>query len=53
MALRWFVVFLASGPCVASASSYFFRSAVPPRWHRAFSQLAPVAKLRLSVLASG
>ncbi|MFY2840057.1 DUF1010 domain-containing protein [Achromobacter xylosoxidans] len=53
VALRWFVVFLASGPCVASASSYFFRSAVPPRWHRAFSQLAPVAKLRLSVLASG
>ncbi|WP_350353726.1 DUF1010 domain-containing protein, partial [Pseudomonas aeruginosa] len=30
VALRWFVVFLASGPCVASASSYFFRSAVPP-----------------------
>ena len=53
VALRWFVVFMASGPCVASASSYFFRSAVPPRWHRAFSQLAPVAKLRLSVLASG
>ena len=24
VALRWFVVFLASGPCVASASSYFF-----------------------------
>ena len=28
VALRWFVVFLASGPCVASASSYRFCSAV-------------------------
>ena len=53
VALRWFVVFLASGPCVASASSYCFRSAVPPRWRCAFSQLAPVAKFVLSVLASG
>ena len=53
LALRWFVVFLASGPCAASASSYCFRSAVPPRWRSAFSQLAPVAKFRLSVLASG
>ena len=53
VALRWFVVFLASGPCAASASSYFFRSAVPPRWRRAFSRFAPVAKSKLSVLASG
>ena len=53
VALRWFIVFLASGPCTASASSYFFRSAAPPRWRCAFSQFAPVAKFRLSVLASG
>ncbi|WP_374255164.1 DUF1010 domain-containing protein [Yokenella regensburgei] len=50
---RRVVVFLASSPCTASASSYCFRSAVPPRWRCAFSQLAPVAKFRLSVLASG
>ena len=53
LALRWFVVFLASGPCAASASSYFFRSAAQPRWRCAFSQFMPVAKFRLSVLASG
>ena len=53
LALRWFVVFLASGPCAASASSYFFRSAAPPRWCCAFSQLVPVAKFKLPVLASG
>ncbi|EBL9430612.1 TPA: DUF1010 domain-containing protein, partial [Escherichia coli] len=29
--LRRFSVFLASSPCVASASSYRFCSAVPPR----------------------
>ncbi|WP_144425085.1 DUF1010 domain-containing protein [Acidovorax sp. MR-S7] len=51
--LRRFPVFLASGPCVASASSYCFGSAAPPRWRCAFSQFAPVAKFRLSVLASG
>ncbi|QIL44057.1 DUF1010 domain-containing protein [Acidovorax sp. HDW3] len=51
--LRWFVVFLASSPCAASASSYRFRSAVPPRWRNAFSQFVPVAKSKLSVLASG
>ena len=50
---RGFLVFLASSPCAASASSYFFRSAVPPRWRRAFSRFAPVAKSKLSVLASG
>ncbi|WP_119965664.1 DUF1010 domain-containing protein [Simplicispira lacusdiani] len=53
LALRRFPVFLASSHCVASASSYRFRSAVPPRWRSAFSQLAPVAKFRLSVSASG
>ena len=53
VALRWFVVFLASGPCVASARSYCFGSAVPPRWRCAFSQFVPVAKSKLSVLASG
>ena len=53
LSLRWFMVFLASGPCVASASSYCFRSAVPPRWLCAFSQFVPVAKSKLSVLASG
>ena len=49
VASRWFVVFLAYGPCVASVSSYCFRSFVPPRWHRAFSQFVPVAKFRLSL----
>ena len=53
LASRWFVLFLASGPCAASASSYFFRSAAQPRWRCAFSQFVPVAKFRLSVLASG
>ena len=53
LALRRFVVFLASGPCVASASSYCFRSAAPPRWRCAFPQFVPVAKSKLSVLASG
>ena len=53
VALRWFVVFLASGPCAASASSYCFGSAAQPRWRCAFSQLAPIAKFRLPVLASG
>ena len=53
LASRWFLVFLASGPCVESASSYFFRSAVPPRWRCTFSQLAPVAKFKLPVFASG
>ena len=53
LASRWFVLFLASGPCAASASSYFFRSAAQPRWRCAFSQFMPVAKFRLSVLASG
>ncbi|MBS7351274.1 MAG: DUF1010 domain-containing protein [Comamonas sp.] len=51
--LRQFQSFLASSPCAASASSYCFRSAAPPRWRCAFSQFAPVAKSKLSVLASG
>ena len=53
LALRWFVVFLASGTCIASASSYCFRSAVPPRWRNAFPKFVPVAKSKLSVFASG
>ena len=51
--LHRFPVFLASSPCVASASSYRFTSAVPPQWRSAFSQFAPVAKSWLPVLASG
>ena len=51
--LRRFPVFLASSLCVASASSYRFTSAVLPRWRSAFSELAPVAKFKLPVLASG
>ncbi|ODU59998.1 MAG: hypothetical protein ABT02_08175 [Comamonadaceae bacterium SCN 68-20] len=47
------MLFLAASPCVASASSYRFASAVPPRWRSAFSQFVPVAKFRLSVLVSG
>ena len=53
LALRWLLVFLASSPCVAIASSYRFRSAAQPRWRSAFAQLVPVAKFRLPVLASG
>jgi len=53
LALSRFPVFLASGPCIASASSYCFRSAAPPWWRSAFSQLAPVAKFKLPFLAFG
>ena len=53
LASRWFVLFLTSGPCAASASSYCFRSAAQPRWRCAFSQLAPAVKAWLPVLASG
>ena len=53
VALRWFVVFLASSPCLASASSYRFCSPAQPRWRCAFSQFVPVAKSWLPVLASG
>lgn len=48
LALRHFPAFLASSPCVASASSYCFRSAAPPRWRSAFSQFVPVAKSGLA-----
>ena len=53
LALRWFVVFLGSSPCAASASSYCFRSAAQPRWRSAFPQFVPVAKSWLPILASG
>jgi len=51
--LRQFSAFLATGPCVASATSYHFASIAPPRWRCAFSQFAPVVKVGLPVLASG
>ena len=53
LALCRFQAFLASIPCAASASSYSFCSTVLPRWRCAFSQFVPVAKSKLSVLASG
>ncbi|MBP3980609.1 DUF1010 domain-containing protein [Acidovorax sp. JG5] len=53
VALCRFPAFLGSSPCVASASSYRFTSAVLPRWRSAFSQFVPVVKLGLPVLASG
>ena len=53
LALRPFPAFLASSHFSVSASSYCFCSAVPPRWCSAFSQLAPVTKSWLPVLASG
>ena len=48
-----FQTFLAASPCAASASSYHFSSAAPPRWRSAFPQFAPVAKLGVPVLAIG
>ncbi|WP_461468513.1 DUF1010 domain-containing protein [Melaminivora sp.] len=48
-----FQAFLASGPFVASAVSYYFASIAPPRWRNAFSQFAPVVKVGLPVLAIG
>ncbi|WP_240919306.1 DUF1010 domain-containing protein [Acidovorax sp. HDW3] len=51
--LRQFSAFLAAGPCVASASSYYFASVAPPRWRFAFSQFAPVVKVGFPVLAIG
>ncbi|WP_124038783.1 DUF1010 domain-containing protein [Klebsiella pneumoniae] len=50
--LRRFSVFLASSPCVASASSYRF-AVLCRLGGAAFFRLAPVAKFKLSVLASG
>ena len=51
--LRQFQAFLASNPCAASASSYFFASAVLLWWRSAFSQLVPAAKFKLLVLVFG
>ena len=53
LASRWFLVFLVSSRCAASASSYCFASAVLLRWRSAFPQFVPVAKSNLPVLASG
>jgi len=53
LALCRFIAFLAAGPCVESATSYHFVSTAPPRWRSAFPQFVPVAKSKLSVLASG
>nr|QTX14155.1 hypothetical protein [Klebsiella pneumoniae] len=48
--LRRFSVFLASSPCVASASSYRFFAVLCRLGGAAFfSRLAPVAKFKLSV----
>ena len=52
LALHRFPAFWASSHFSVSASSYCFCSAVPPRWCCAFSQLAPVTKSWLPVLAS-
>ena len=53
LALHRLPAFFASSHFSVSASSYCFCSAVPPRWCCAFSQLAPVTKSWLPVLASG
>ncbi|WP_119014876.1 DUF1010 domain-containing protein [Simplicispira metamorpha] len=53
LAFCHFSVFLDSSPCVASASSYRFASAAPPRWRSAFSRFVPVVKWEFPVLASG
>jgi hypothetical protein len=53
LAFCHFSVFWASSPCVASASSYRFASAAPPRWRCAFSRFVPVVKWEFPVLASG
>ncbi|MBS0391681.1 MAG: DUF1010 domain-containing protein [Proteobacteria bacterium] len=50
---RQFRTFLAAGPCVASAASYYFASVAPPRWRFAFSQFAPVVKVGFPVLTIG
>lgn len=51
--LRKFQAFLASGPCVASATSYHFCSAAPLPWPSAFSWAAPVFKFGRSLPAFG
>ena len=50
---KGFEAFWASSACAASATSYHSSSAAPLPWPSAFSQLAPIAKFRLPVLASG
>ncbi|MDT8590340.1 DUF1010 domain-containing protein (plasmid) [Escherichia coli] len=49
--LRRFSVFLASSPCVASASSYRFCSAVPPRWRSVFFTVS--ARRQIQVIRFG
>ena len=51
--LRQFQAFLASSPCVESATSYHFSSSASPPWRSAFSQFAPVVNSGFSVLAAG
>ena len=50
---RGFQAFWASSAWAASATSYHFSSIASPSWRSAFSQLVPVTKSKLSVLASG
>ena len=52
-ALRCFQAFLASSPCAATTSSYYFSSSALPLWRSAFSRFAPVVNLGFPVLASG
>ncbi|WP_156967549.1 DUF1010 domain-containing protein [Comamonas granuli] len=49
----FFQAFLASSPCVASATSYHSCSAAPLPWRCAVSRLAPVFKSGRSLLAFG
>ena len=52
LVLRQFQAFLSSSACAVSASSYLFASVAPLPWRGAFSQLAPVFKLGVPLLAS-
>ena len=51
--LRRFQAFCASSACAASASSYYFCSAVPLPWPSAFSWVASVFKAVRPILAFG
>jgi len=51
--LRQFQAFWASSACAASASSYYFCSAVPLPWPSAFSWVASVFKAGRPILAFG
>ena len=51
--LRRFQAFCASSACAASASSYYFCSAVPLPWPSAFSWAAHVIKAGRPLLAFG